>query len=248
MFLFIKRFFDIVLSLLGIIVFSPLLFSVALLILIFDQGPIVIKQKRIGRYNRVFKIFKFKTMNSCSTKYNDDNFESKKVTKLGKILRNSSLDELPQLINVLRGDMSLIGPRPKTPEEIIFILDTQYEFRHCTRPGLTGLAVIRGRNILTPIEAYNFDIEYIKKQGILFDLYLLTMSVLVVFSKKGVNYSDEFSFIPHRDFWRNEKSLNEEEYYSFLNQAKQITASDAKYMGKKSKKDFIRMYNSLRRN
>lgn len=186
MYQFFKRTMDILFSFLGLIILSPLLLIISILLVFTNSHKIIIKQKRVGRYNKIFSLYKFRTMIDI---FDDrkSNLVSAKITKLGKFLRNTSLDELPQLLNILVGDMSFIGPRPKTIEETLFIMDKKYIYRNSIRPGLTGLAAVRGRNKLTPKEAFALDLEYVSNECFLSDVKILFSTIKVVFLKEGVN-------------------------------------------------------------
>ena len=186
---FLKRFFDIVLSLVAIIVFSWLLIIIAVAIVVEDKGNILFKQKRIGKNKKEFYIYKFRTMKVSTPKdvptHLLDNPESY-ITKIGGFLRKTSLDELPQLFNILKGDMSIVGPRPALWNQFDLIALRDENGSNSVRPGLTGWAQVNGRDEL-PIEVKaGFDGEYIKKMSIIFDIKIILMTVVSVFTSKGV--------------------------------------------------------------
>ena len=186
---FLKRFFDIVLSLVAIIVFSWLLIIIAVAIVVEDKGNILFKQKRIGKNKKEFYIYKFRTMKVSTPKdvptHLLDNPESY-ITKIGGFLRKTSLDELPQLFNILKGDMSIVGPRPALWNQFDLIALRDENGSNSVRPGLTGWAQVNGRDELPIDVKAGFDVEYIKKMSIIFDIKIILMTVVSVFTSKGV--------------------------------------------------------------
>ena len=185
----LKRFFDIILSLVAIIVFSWLLIIIAIAIVVEDKGNILFKQKRIGKNKKEFYIYKFRTMKVSTPKYVPthllDNPESY-ITKIGGFLRKTSLDELPQLFNILKGDMSIVGPRPALWNQFDLIDLRDKNGSNSVRPGLTGWAQVNGRDELPIDVKAGFDGEYIKKMSIVFDIKIILMTVVSVFTSKGV--------------------------------------------------------------
>lgn len=186
---FLKRFFDIVLSLVAIIVFSWLLIIIAVAIVVEDKGNILFKQKRIGKNKKEFYIYKFRTMKVSTPKdvptHLLDNPESY-ITKIGGFLRKTSLDELPQLFNIIKGDMSIVGPRPALWNQFDLIALRDENGSNSVRPGLTGWAQVNGRDELPIDVKAGFDGEYIKKMSIIFDIKIILMTVVSVFTSKGV--------------------------------------------------------------
>ncbi len=186
---FLKRFFDIVLSLVAIIVFSWLLIIIAVAIVVEDKGNILFKQKRIGKNKKEFYIYKFRTMKVSTPKdvptHLLDNPESY-ITKIGGFLRKTSLDELPQLFNILKGDMAIVGPRPALWNQFDLIALRDENGSNSVRPGLTGWAQVNGRDELPIDVKAGFDGEYIKKMSFIFDIKIILMTVVSVFTSKGV--------------------------------------------------------------
>lgn len=183
-----KRFFDVVCSLLAIVLLSPIMFIISIIILIDDGKPVLFKQDRVGLGNELFKIKKFRTMkngtrNTATAELNESD---SCITKSGKFLRKTSLDELPQLFNVLGGTMSFVGPRPLIPEEDHIRKLREKNNIYSVRPGVTGWAQINGRDSLSDEEKTKFDAEYIKKKSFLFDIKILLKTVLVVLTGKDV--------------------------------------------------------------
>lgn len=183
-----KRAFDFTVSLLLIIVLFPVFVLVSLIVLIDAGTPVIFRQYRVGKDNKLFYIYKFRTMrrNTRNAATADLTDSEKYITKSGKILRKTSLDELPQLFNVLIGDMSFVGPRPLIPEEKeIRELRKKYNV-YSVRPGITGWAQINGRDKLSIEEKALFDKEYIDKQSTLFDIKILFKTVLVVLKRENI--------------------------------------------------------------
>ena len=183
-----KRFFDFTVSLLLIILLSPLFVIIGIIVLIDDGGPVVFKQYRVKKDNKLFFIYKFRTMknNTRNTSTVDLTEAEFQITKSGRFLRKTSLDELPQLFNVLLGDMSFVGPRPLIPEEKeIRNLRKEYGV-YSVRPGITGWAQVNGRDMLGDEEKALFDKEYIDKQSVLFDIKILFRTVLVVLKRENI--------------------------------------------------------------
>ena len=170
-----KRIFDFTVSLLLIIFLSPVFLIVALVVLIDSGHPVIFRQYRVGKGNKLFYIYKFRTMRVDTRNASTDDLSEAEqaITRSGRILRKTSLDELPQLFNVLTGKMSFVGPRPLIPEEKeIRQLRKEYNV-YSVRPGITGLAQVNGRDMLTAEEKALFDKEYVEKQSFLFDIKIL---------------------------------------------------------------------------
>jgi undecaprenyl phosphate N,N'-diacetylbacillosamine 1-phosphate transferase len=186
---FLKRPMDFILSLMAIIVISPVLIIVGVLVRIKLGSPVLFKQKRPGLNEKIFTMYKFRTM----TDEKDENGELLpnhiRLTKFGRILRATSLDELPELFNILKGDMSIIGPRPLLIEYLPLYNDKQ-KHRHDVRPGLSGLAQVNGRNAISWEEKFDYDVEYVDNISFLLDLKLIVQTFLKVFKREDVNKSE----------------------------------------------------------
>ena len=179
-----KRLFDMITSLIGLIVFTPLLFLISIAIIVFDGFPIIFVQPRLGKNKQEFDIIKFRTMKIGDSNSSEE--DEIRQTSLGKLLRKTSLDELPVLINVLKGEMSLVGPRPlliKYSERFNSFQDR----RHEVLPGITGLAQIKGRNQISWEEKFNYDVQYIDEQNIFLDIKILFKTVRSVLFFKGTS-------------------------------------------------------------
>lgn len=188
-----KRAFDFTVSLLLIIILFPLFLLISLIVLIDAGSPVIFRQYRVGKDNKLFYIFKFRTMRRGVKNVATANLKNseKFITRSGRFLRKTSLDELPQLVNVLLGDMSFVGPRPLIPEEKeIRALRKKYNV-YSVRPGITGWAQINGRDNLTDEEKALFDKEYIDKQSIWFDIKILFRTVFVVIKRENISEGGE---------------------------------------------------------
>lgn len=191
----VKRFFDIVISLVGLIITLPLTLPCAIAIKLDDGGPIFFRQNRITKDGKIFNIIKFRSMivdadkDGAKKAVNDDD----RITKVGKIIRACRVDELPQLINILRGDMTIVGPRPERIENVYEYsnLYPEFELRHRVKAGLTGFAQIYGKYNTTPEDKLHMDLMYIETYSLLLDLKLLIMTVKVLFMKESTEGFDE---------------------------------------------------------
>ncbi|WP_417811839.1 sugar transferase [Thalassospira alkalitolerans] len=189
----LKRVLDFSISLLSIFFLIPVLTSIAIVLFFSDGRPILYTQKRVGKDMKVFSIYKFRTMSNGAHLVRDGlqvKMNDARVTKLGRILRKTSLDELPQLFNLLRGDVSLVGPRACLPEQIPYFNEKQRQ-RFKVRPGITGLAVIRGRASIPWSKRLRWDRVYIKCQSPALDLYIIARTFSVVLSGENVYYDHE---------------------------------------------------------
>lgn len=164
---------------------SPLILIVSSIVYISLGRPIIFKQERIGLNEKIFILYKFRTMNNSHNEYGNLLPDSKRLTKVGSTLRKLSLDELPQLVNILKGDMSLVGPRPLLKEYLPFYSERE-RLRHTVRPGITGLAQVSGRNKLTWDERLELDAKYVEKQNILLDYKILFKTIRKVFLREDI--------------------------------------------------------------
>lgn len=183
---FLKRPMDFILSLMAIIVLSPVLIIVAILVRVKLGRPILFKQERPGLNEKIFTMYKFRTM----TDEKDENGEllpdSVRLTKFGRMLRSTSLDELPELFNILKGDMSIVGPRPQLVRDMVFMTPGQ-RIRHTIHPGLTGWAQVNGRNNVTWEEKLSLDLEYFNEITFVKDIMIIFMTVAKVFKKEDIS-------------------------------------------------------------
>lgn len=180
----LKRLFDIIISLTALIILSPILLVVWILVRVKLGGPAIFTQQRPGKNEKVFKLYKFRSM----TNERDENGEllpdEVRLTKFGKLLRSTSLDELPELFNILKGDMSLIGPRPLLVRYLPWYTEEE-RHRHDVRPGLTGLAQVNGRNALGWEDRFAYDLEYVNNLTFWMDLKIIGMTVGKVLKRSG---------------------------------------------------------------
>ena len=183
---YVKRILDITLSGAAIIVLSPVMGVTAILVKKKLGSPVIFKQKRPGKDEKIFTMYKFRTM----TDERDENGEllsdSIRLTKFGKMLRSTSLDELPELFNIFKGDMSIIGPRPLLVQYLPLYNEKQKR-RHEVRPGLSGLAQINGRNTITWEEKFNYDVEYVEKVSFNLDVRIVLKTIIKAFRQEDIN-------------------------------------------------------------
>lgn len=183
---FFKRFFDFILSLIAIIILSPVYIIVAILVRVKLGSPVIFTQERPGKNEKIFKMYKFRTM----TDERDENGELlpdiQRLTRFGRFLRNSSLDELPELFNILKGDMSIVGPRPLLVKYLPLYNDFQ-KHRHDVRPGLTGLAQTNGRNETTWEKRFEYDVMYSKNVSFIGDLKIIINTIKIVLNHSGID-------------------------------------------------------------
>ena len=182
----VKRFIDIVCSGLGLIILSPILLITAILIRIKLGSPIFFTQDRVGKDGKIFKMIKFRTMLDATDKWGEPLPDEERLTHFGKLLRSTSIDELPELINVFKGDMSLVGPRPLLVEYIELYSKEQWR-RHEVRPGITGWAQVNGRNAIGWSERFKLDVEYVDNQSLFMDIKILFMTSLKVVKRDGIS-------------------------------------------------------------
>lgn len=182
----VKRAIDIVCSGIGLIVLSPILVIASILIRKNLGSPIFFTQDRIGKDGKVFKMIKFRTMLDATDKYGNQLPDEERLTSFGKLLRSTSIDELPELVNVFLGDMSLVGPRPLLVEYKDLYSTEQWR-RHEVRPGITGWAQVNGRNSISWSERFKLDVEYIDNYNLILDIKILFMTVLKVIKKDGIS-------------------------------------------------------------
>lgn len=181
-----KRIFDFVSALLGLCLLSPLLFMVTIGLYFANQGKPFFFQLRPGKNGVVFKIIKFKTMNDRKDAYGNLLSDGERLTKIGAFVRKTSLDEIPQLLNVLKGDMSLIGPRPLLPQYLPLYNDFQQK-RHDVRPGITGWAQVNGRNAISWNQKFEYDVWYVKHLSFILDVKIFFLTIKKVFVSEGIN-------------------------------------------------------------
>lgn len=183
---FIKRPQDFVLSLAALIVLSPVLLIVATLVRTKLGSPIIFKQERPGFKEKIFTMYKFRTMTDAKDENGELLPDSVRLTRFGKLLRATSLDELPELWNIVRGDMAVVGPRPLLVQYLPLYSDHQKR-RHEVRPGLSGLAQVSGRNAISWDDKFNLDVEYVDNVSFIWDWKIIFLTIKKVFVREGIN-------------------------------------------------------------
>lgn len=194
---FFKRIFDFILSIILLVFLSPILVLMIILLSISNQGTPFFIQPRPGKKGKMFKVIKFKSMNDKRDLHGKLLPDNKRLTLLGIFIRKTSLDELPQLVNVLKGDMSLIGPRPLM-EEYLPLYDDFQSCRHNVLPGITGWAQVNGRNAISWEQKFEYDVWYVDNLSFFTDMRILWMTVLKVFKREGINQDGVDEAIPFK--------------------------------------------------
>lgn len=184
--LFIKRIFDFLLSIIGFTLLLPIFIFITLFLAIVNNGKPFFFQTRPGKDEKLFNIIKFKTMNDKKDAEGNLLSDAERLTPIGAFVRKTSLDEIPQLLNVIKGDMSVIGPRPLLPEYLPLYNEFQKR-RHEVRPGITGWAQVNGRNAISWEEKFKYDIAYVDKLSFFLDLKILFLTIKKVFVSEGIS-------------------------------------------------------------
>ena len=220
---FFKRFYDFVLSFLAIIVLSPLLIILTITGAIAMRGNPFFTQLRPGKKGKdgneiIFKLIKFRSMSNKKDKNGNLLSDDQRLNKYGKILRSTSLDELPELLNILVGNMSIVGPRPQLIKDLVFMND-EIRTRHNVRPGLTGLAQVNGRNNITWEQKFKYDLEYCKKITRMNDITLIFKTIFKVFKRSDIAREGTVSDIDYGDWLLENSKITKE---SYINKIKKI--------------------------
>ena len=208
---YFKRLLDIIISLLSLIILSPIILIVTILVRVKLGSPIIFKQERPGKDCRIFTMYKFRTMTDEKDEDGQLLSDEIRLTKFGKWLRSTSLDELPELWNILKGDMSLVGPRPQLVRDMVFF-DKEQIKRQNVMPGLTGLAQVSGRNAISWENKLNYDLKYIENITFINDLKIIFMTIGKVFmqediSSEGMSTAEDFG-----DYLLRTRKISEEFY------------------------------------
>lgn len=209
---YIKRILDLILSLMALILLMPLMLIIGILVAINLGNPIIFKQKRPGKNEKIFTLYKFRTM--TDKRDIDGNLlpDEYRLTKFGKFLRSTSLDELPELINIIKGDMSIVGPRPLVISYLPYYNEEE-KHRHDVRPGLTGLAQINGRNILNWEERFKYDITYVENVTFIEDVIIIIKTIGKVLKKQDIvtrGTGENIDFDKYRIIQREESIQSED--------------------------------------
>lgn len=208
---YVKRILDVVLSLIGLIILSPVIFVIAILVRIKHGSPVIFTQDRPGKDEQIFKLYKFRTMTNEKDENGNLLPDEKRLTTFGKLLRSTSLDELPELINIIKGDMSIVGPRPQLVRDMWFMTDTQRR-RHTVRQGLTGLAQVNGRNNITWEEKINYDLQYIENITFMNDLKIIIKTIAKVFKREDIETEGMETAEDLCDYLLRTNKISQEEY------------------------------------
>ncbi|WP_409252143.1 sugar transferase [Bacillus sp. SCS-153A] len=217
----LKRPMDFILSLIAIFILSPVLLVVAVLVRAKLGSPIIFKQQRPGLNEKIFTMYKFRTMTDEKDENGDLLPDSVRLTKFGKLLRATSLDELPELFNILKGDMSIVGPRPQLVKDMVFMTQEQKK-RHDVLPGLTGWAQVNGRNCVTWEEKLSLDHEYVQNITFIHDWKIIFLTITKVFIRDGISAEGMDTAEDFGDYLLREKKISEEEYFSGMEESKQL--------------------------
>ncbi len=186
---YLKRAMDIIAAMIIFVLILPIFLLISVLLFFQNRGKVFFYQERVGYKERIIKIIKFKTMTDEKSANGDLLPDVERITRLGEWIRNLSLDELPQLFNVLKGDMSLIGPRPLLPKYLPLYSERQHR-RHEVKPGITGWAQVNGRNSISWTQKFEHDLYYVENQSLGLDLRILGMTFIKVLCKEGINQSE----------------------------------------------------------
>lgn len=183
---YIKRCIDLILALIAVIVLSPILAVVAILVRCKLGSPVLYKQQRPGLHEGIFTIYKFRTMTDERDANGELLSDEMRLTKFGKILRSTSLDELPELFNILKGDMAIVGPRPLLVQYLP-LYNQRQKLRHTVRPGITGYAQVNGRNSISWAEKFELDVQYVETISIGLDIKIFFKTIKSVVAREGIN-------------------------------------------------------------
>lgn len=219
---YFKRPFDFICGMLAVIFFWPLYLVIAILVKIKLGSPILFTQGRPGQNEKIFKLYKFRTMTDEKNENGELLPDEVRLTKFGKWLRNTSLDELPETFNILKGDMSIIGPRPQLVRDMVFMTEEQRQ-RHTVRPGLSGLAQVNGRNDIDWEDKLNWDLKYIKKITFLGDVRIIYQTVIKAFVKQeGITEGNMATSQDFGDYLLSKGKIKREEYEERQREAREI--------------------------
>lgn len=217
----LKRIFDFCCTLLTLIVLSPFLLFFMIIGAVFMGGNPFFTQPRPGKDEKIFKLIKFRTMSNAKDKNGNLLPDDQRLNGYGRFLRSTSVDELPELINILKGDMAIIGPRPQLVKDMVFMTAEQRK-RHSVRPGLSGLAQVNGRNVITWEDKLSFDLKYIEKITFRGDVKLILETVGKVFKRADINREGTVSDMDFGDYLLQKGAVTREEYDKKQDEAKEL--------------------------
>ena len=218
---YIKRILDFSLSLLALIILLPVMIILSILVRIKLGSPVIFKQKRPGKDEKIFTLYKFRTMTDKKDEKGNLLPDEKRLTRFGKLLRSTSLDELPELINILKGDMSIVGPRPQLIRDMLF-MDERQRKRHTVRQGLTGLAQVSGRNNITWEEKIDYDLQYIENITFLRDLSIILITIKKVFKKEDISTEGMETAEDFGDYLLRTNRISEKKYNEVMSKEQNI--------------------------
>lgn len=221
---FVKRPLDIILSLIGLIILSPIMLIVALLVKVKLGSPVIFKQERPGLNEKIFTMYKFRTMTDERDMDGELLPDSVRLTRFGRFIRSTSLDELPELFNILKGDMSIVGPRPQLVRDMVFMTDEQRQ-RHTVLPGLTGWAQVNGRNSIDWEEKLLLDLEYIKNIYFISDCKIIFMTMVKVLKKEDISSEGMDTAEDFGDYLLKRNKISRAKYLSGIKKANNIITS-----------------------
>lgn len=202
----VKRLFDITVSLTALIILSPILFAIWILVKSKLGSPAIFRQQRPGKHGKIFTMYKFRSMTDARSETGELLPDEIRLTGFGKLLRKTSLDELPELFNILKGNMSFVGPRPLLVRYLDRYTDEQAR-RHEVKPGLTGWAQVNGRNAISWEEKFRLDVWYVDHWNILLDLKILFLTLIKVFKREGISSDNHVTM---EEFWGTEGNQSNE--------------------------------------
>ena len=216
-----KRILDFLLASIALVILSPVFLVIAVLVRVKHGSPVLFVQKRPGKDERLIDVYKFRTM--TDEKDGEGNLlpDDKRLTKFGAALRSTSLDELPELINVIKGDMSLVGPRPQLVRDMVFMTPEQRR-RHSVLPGLTGLAQVNGRNAISWENKLNFDLEYLSRITFLGDMYIMLLTVKKVLGRADISQDGMATAEDFGDYLVNANIISEDDYAEKIRFAQEL--------------------------
>lgn len=220
--MYFKRPMDFILSLIAIIVLSPVLLIIALLVRTKLGSPVIFKQKRPGLNRKIFTLYKFRTMTNARDKNEELLPDEIRLTRFGTWLRGTSLDELPELLNILNGDMSVIGPRPQLIKDMVFFNEDQMK-RQSVLPGISGLAQVNGRNCIVWEDKFEYDLQYIKNITFLGDWKLILQTIIKVLKKDGISSEGMATAEDFGDYLLRKQRISEDEYRAAIEKSRKMT-------------------------
>lgn len=218
---YIKRIIDIVLSIIGLIVLSPVILVTSCLVRVKLGSPVIFKQKRPGKDEKIFELYKFRTMTDARDADGNLLSDALRLTSFGKKLRATSLDELPELLNILKGEMSIVGPRPQLVRDMVFMTNSQRK-RHTVTPGLTGLAQIKGRNNMPWEEKFYWDLYYIKHISFRMDAAILIRTLGKVIRKEDISTDGMETSEDYGDYLLRNGLIDSESYINKQKESREI--------------------------